>query len=177
MKTCTKCGVSKAIDQFHANTKTRDGRCQSCKACACARARDARDRRIDYWRESDRARAQTSVRKHQDKLATRRKRAARHDRYRAHWTVANALLNGTLAKSPCEVCGAINVDGHHDDYSKPLDVRWLCRTHHNEHHAQQMRAIAEATGRAAVLDGTKSTFDEIKSERGVATDVEAPAAS
>lgn len=25
---------------------------------------------------------------------------------------------------------------HHDEYSKPLEVRWLCRLHHREHHAK-----------------------------------------
>lgn len=35
----------------------------------------------------------------------------------------------------CEVCGRTrNVDAHHDDYAKPLDVRWLCRSHHRKLH-------------------------------------------
>ncbi len=45
------------------------------------------------------------------------------------------IKNGTLLKLPCEVCGYSDyVEAHHDDYYKPLDVRWLCRTHHREHH-------------------------------------------
>ena len=29
----------------------------------------------------------------------------------------------------------LGVVAHHDDYSKPLDVRWLCRSHHMQLHA------------------------------------------
>ncbi len=39
------------------------------------------------------------------------------------------LRRGLLEKGPCEVCGG-PAQMHHDDYDKPLDVRWLCRTHH-----------------------------------------------
>ena len=35
----------------------------------------------------------------------------------------------------CEICGNPKVDAHHDDYSRPRDVRWLCRAHHRQHHA------------------------------------------
>jgi hypothetical protein len=45
-----------------------------------------------------------------------------------------AIRAGILLRKPCEVCGKEKVDAHHDDYMKPLDVRWLCRKHHNEHH-------------------------------------------
>lgn len=45
-----------------------------------------------------------------------------------------AKLRGVLIKQPCEVCGNVKSDGHHDDYSKPLEVRWLCRVHHMELH-------------------------------------------
>ena len=48
--------------------------------------------------------------------------------------VAKALKSGALVRQSCEVCGAKKVDAHHDDYSKPLDVRWLCRRHHLQHH-------------------------------------------
>jgi ribosomal protein S27AE len=49
---------------------------------------------------------------------------------RAHAAVARALKDGRLKRKPCEVCGAETVEAHHADYSKPLDVRWLCKPHH-----------------------------------------------
>lgn len=49
----------------------------------------------------------------------------------AHQMVAEAVKGDLLRRSPCEACGSqSNVDGHHDDYSQPLSVRWLCRSHH-----------------------------------------------
>lgn len=54
-----------------------------------------------------------------------------------------AVRNGSLKKKPCEVCGINKVDAHHDDYSKPLDVRWLCKKHHSElaGHMDSKRAV------------------------------------
>lgn len=52
-----------------------------------------------------------------------------------------AMKIGVLVKQPCEVCGEQVVDAHHDDYAKPLDVRWLCRTHHNEHHINERKRL------------------------------------
>lgn len=43
------------------------------------------------------------------------------------------LRRGKLTRGPCEVCGEL-AEMHHDDYSKPLAVRWLCREHHLQHH-------------------------------------------
>ena len=45
-----------------------------------------------------------------------------------------AILDGRLKRKPCIVCGDTNVDAHHEDYSKPLKVIWLCRTHHKKIH-------------------------------------------
>lgn len=55
----------------------------------------------------------------------------------AHDAVRNARLRGALTPQPCEVCGATeDIHAHHDDYSKPLEVRWLCaRCHRIEHGA------------------------------------------
>jgi hypothetical protein len=64
------------------------------------------------------------------------KRIARH-------LVAQALINGTLTKKPCEVCGKIEVQSHHPDYtrSKALDVKWLCITHHKRLHVQLKKLL------------------------------------
>ncbi|WP_143324344.1 hypothetical protein [Caulobacter sp. FWC2] len=48
-----------------------------------------------------------------------------------------AIRSGHLVRQACEVCGASDVEAHHDDYSRPLSVRWLCTTHHREHHKRQ----------------------------------------
>jgi hypothetical protein len=51
------------------------------------------------------------------------------------WAAVNrALRSGALARKPCEVCSHITSQAHHDDYARPLDIRWLCRSHHRQHH-------------------------------------------
>lgn len=59
---------------------------------------------------------------------------ANRPRYVARWKLRRAIVAGKITRQPCEVCGVDKVDGHHDDYSKPLKVRWLCRQHHAAHH-------------------------------------------
>src|ERR1700677_4257949 len=44
--------------------------------------------------------------------------------------VARAVRSGRLTPGPWERCGAARTEAHHDDYGKPLDVRWLCRSCH-----------------------------------------------
>ena len=46
----------------------------------------------------------------------------------------HAIRDGKITKGPCEVCGVDKVHGHHDDYDKPLEVRWLCPAHHADQH-------------------------------------------
>src|SRR5215471_14220642 len=57
-------------------------------------------------------------------------------RHRAHVEVREAIESGELELQPCEVCGSLKVVAHHDDYSEPLEVVWLCRRHHLERHRQ-----------------------------------------
>lgn len=61
-------------------------------------------------------------------------RRANLTKYTAHLAVQRALVSGTLKKQGCEVCGSQSVDAHHDRYDKPLNVRWLCRSHHVKLH-------------------------------------------
>lgn len=52
--------------------------------------------------------------------------------------VKNAIRRGVLIKMPCEVCEDKNTQAHHDDYSKPLEVRWLCPQHHTDLHHNRL---------------------------------------
>lgn len=53
-----------------------------------------------------------------------------------HIKTGNAIRDGKLLKQPCEVCASENVQAHHCDYDKPLEVMWLCPIHHEEWHRQ-----------------------------------------
>lgn len=60
---------------------------------------------------------------------------------KAHAKVSRAIRRGQLTKGPCAVCGStVRIEGHHDDYSKPLEVIWLCRPHHGQRHIELRRA-------------------------------------
>ncbi len=49
----------------------------------------------------------------------------------ARLAVSNALQDGKITKQPCH-CGSTDVEAHHEDYSNPLDIQWLCKDHHRE---------------------------------------------
>lgn len=68
--------------------------------------------------------------------ATQRKRNA--DKITARKAVQHALRSGKLEKRPCERCARENwdVEAHHPDYRKPLEVMWLCNHHHKEVHRE-----------------------------------------
>lgn len=61
----------------------------------------------------------------------------------AQSALRSGIRKGLTSRGPCEVCGAehgtdgVLVDGHHDDYDRPLAVRWLCRQHHRDAHNKQ----------------------------------------
>jgi hypothetical protein len=54
---------------------------------------------------------------------------------RAHAALARAIKDGTIVRQPCEVCGNPKAVAHHDNYLRPLDVRFLCRSCHARFHA------------------------------------------
>jgi hypothetical protein len=53
---------------------------------------------------------------------------------KAQQEVQRAIYSGVLVKQPCIVCGNQEAFAHHSDYSKPLDVDWMCRYHHSLWH-------------------------------------------
>ena len=58
----------------------------------------------------------------------------------AHKALASAVNRGLIEPQPCEVCGALHAEAHHDDHHRPLEVRWLCRKHHKALHARRAKS-------------------------------------
>lgn len=46
-----------------------------------------------------------------------------------------AIKSGKMVRGNCEIKNCkIRAEAHHEDYSKPLVVRWFCKRHHFNHH-------------------------------------------
>lgn len=126
---CNACGFVKVDDLFYSSNQSK------CKECVKKNVRANRVERIDYYRAYDRARGSRQTIEQIKKYRTQNE-----VKYLAHNKVNNAVRDGRLIKQPCEACGDKNVHGHHDDYTKPLEVRWLCPAHHHQWHAQNGEA-------------------------------------
>lgn len=72
---------------------------------------------------------------------------------RASQKLRDAIRQGKIQRQPCEICQKPNADGHHEDYSKPLEVRWLCKTHHAQEH------LYEPWQNELIQAGYKGEFD------------------
>ena len=128
-KKCFKCGELLPITEFYRHKGMSDGHLNKCKNCAKKDVTKNRWDNIEDKREHDRKRGS---RMPYDNVKKYRKEHP--DRYKANNAVNNAIRDGFLFKMPCETCGNEKAVAHHDDYSKPLSVRWLCQAHHKQWH-------------------------------------------
>jgi len=145
---CEVCGKGfKAVPH-----EVKRGRARSCsKTCAAKLASrpDQSGERNPNWKGGV------------PKTDKNRRYVARYpEKHEAHRLMTNAIRRGELVRKPCEVCGEIKVDGHHEDYSKPLDVRWLCRVHHIEAHNGR---FGEAGTQALPVDTNTRVEDNVGS--------------
>jgi len=135
---CPECGE---VGPFYAGTWS------CCAACHRERAKANRLKNIDRVRAYDRGRGYRrnnpeTVRKWREANKAKineKQRAYRRgnpEKYRARTAVGNALRDGKLTKPDrCQRCGeARPVEGHHHDYSKPVEVEWICRLCHGKEH-------------------------------------------
>jgi hypothetical protein len=135
MKRCFKCGEVKNLDMFYRHKQMADGHLNKCKECTKNDVKldrinspNAREYDKKRWRDNQDRRQKVSIR---SKLWCKNEPNKRQ----AQNKVNNAVRDGRLIKTPCVVCGATHmIHGHHEDYSKPLDVIWLCAVHHQQHH-------------------------------------------
>lgn len=135
-KICFKCKALKALDEFYPHPAMKDGHLNKCKECT---KKDVNTRyviAIVKIREYEKLRFQTPERKAKVLLYQRRRRHKYPEKTKARTMVNRAIRRGKIIRQPCEICGQI-AQAHHEDYSKPLDVKWLCFEHHRIAHGQQ----------------------------------------
>jgi hypothetical protein len=145
MKECRGCKKTKSFDEFYPHSQMFDGYLNKCKECVRGAVREHRKNNLDRIRSYDRKRGRTEKRLSLSRERSRKKRVEcakykkawierNSEKRAAHLLVQGAVSRKEIVKGVCEVCGAAKVEAHHDDYTKPLEVRWLCRKHHAEHH-------------------------------------------
>lgn len=130
MKVCFKCGAEKPLSDFYKHSSMPDGHVNKCKECNKKDVRVNRLKNLDYYREYDRSRGNR-----QDLSYVKDYREKYPKKYKAHVLVNNYLRDGKLVKQNCEICQSEESVAHHDDYDKPLEVRWLCQGHHKQWHS------------------------------------------
>lgn len=149
MKRCRKCQRDLPLSEYYPHPKMADGHLNKCKSCqkAASTARIEQKMKDPDWvvAEAERCRLKQQRRRDEgrDKISPSARSAVlkRHkekypEKKIARDAVNNAIRDGRLVKKPCEVCGSNDSEAHHDDYSKPLDVKWLCSKHHAARHVQ-----------------------------------------
>lgn len=148
MKLCRSCNTEKEDKLFHARKASKDGLSAKCRACQSeydkARANDPKrvKARADYAKTPEgieatkRAKdkwAQLNKGKIYESIKAYRKKNPK--KYKAHGKVAYEVKMGNLIPEPCEICFSTHdLHAHHDDYDKPLNIRWLCSKCHNDWH-------------------------------------------
>jgi hypothetical protein len=149
MKRCPRCGVDKPLTDFYVRRSgTRAGRPSAyCKRCTI----EITIVRKQAHPEATRAAQRRYVKAHPEKATATRLNwaAANPDAMRTIWraqaAVKRALKTGALVKPAlCVECGqpGRRIEGAHHDYSKPLDVRWLCSSCHRRYDKQPKRGTA-----------------------------------
>ena len=124
---CARCQEIYPLDMMSSRGVKREP--TLCKSCRNALSKLSNDKR------------RTNVRAYQSEWAKHHPRTNRvvesSEHTQAHVKVFRAIRKGLIIKQVCEVCGAPAL-AHHDNYSQPLTVRWLCCPHHYEHHHKEI---------------------------------------
>ncbi len=147
MKQCSRCKKSKELSEFYKNSSKKDGYGSHCKACRSTYFQTKERRKAhnyQNWQYSQtpkgkivKARSnarfrqtekyKTAIRKHREKYPARRK---------AQIILHNAVATEKISRPNfCTTCQrSCTPQGHHPDYSKPLEVIWLCHLCHMSLH-------------------------------------------
>ncbi len=136
MKRCATCKAVKELGDFSRNKAQPDGRQYTCRICRSEKRRQRllsdplyaerqRQRRRDYRKNNPELRARHNANRRGTRLAQN-----------AHLKVMRAVRSGAIVPPEhCSQCGVeCSPQAHHHDYTRPLDVEWLCVSCHQRRH-------------------------------------------
>jgi len=143
MKACSKCKLDKKGADFYKDKRTADGLYSNCKECQKGYKSSVN------WRKRNPEKARLA------KIEWSKKNRERESNYRTEWNEKNkgkvkahAILNKAVRRGEiikpdnCESCSkgltGHQRQGHHEDYSKPYHVYWLCQHCHRGIHGKTL---------------------------------------
>jgi transposase-like protein len=91
------------------------------------------------------------------------------EKQQARQATSSAIRSGRLVRQPCEMGCSERAEAHHEDYAKPLEIRWLCRACHRVRHKEMGgTGLRRAVRRELVLTPAESAaWREISEREGV----------
>lgn len=131
-KICSKCKTERESSEFSKAQSQKDGLQCWCKECKGKEQRGYRQ--TERGKEARRKYQKSESGKESNRRNTRNQRRLCPEKTKARRILNKAIRDGRIIRpSNCESCFKKRfVQAHHEDYSKPLDVDWLCNKCHNE---------------------------------------------
>ena len=123
-KVCSHCKKIRPLGEFNKNRFREDGLKIHCRQC--------HNRAQKRHMKNPRSR-------HLHNMAVARHQRKHPERHRANQAVYMAVKKGKIIRPEvCPLCEGVPVEAHHEDYSKPLDIDWLCKKCHTERHRERV---------------------------------------
>ena len=155
-RVCSHCREGKDDSCFYADRSKKSGFTAYCKDCMRELKKASRRANPEQYA--------AKLKRFRDKYpGIHRAKAIRQieTKPKAVYAVAvtrNEVKRGRLKRQPCQTCGRPYAHAHHDDYDRPLVVRWLCPAHHAEWHA--------ANGPGANIEGEPVFVESYRQRQG-----------
>lgn len=132
MKTCPRCKQRKPLSAFRSDKRRAFGKGSWCKGC------DGNSKTLWYYKNG----GKSIVRKNTIAFRKRTGYPGWSDpvKRKARNIAQSAIRRGRIKRQPCRDCGSRKVHAHHQDYSKPLEVVFLCELCHKAEHILAIRA-------------------------------------
>jgi hypothetical protein len=140
LKKCSKCQQIKPYQSFSKDKHAKIGVRSQCKECVkeyfkTEKGRRAKQKASRKYRKTGHGQQIILTLVKTKRLEYMQRHNALHpERRKARNAISSLKQQGRLEPQPCEKCGDTKTQAHHDDYNKPLEIRWFCSACHCNYH-------------------------------------------